>query len=256
MPELPEIKIMIDNISKKFKNVILNNIIINSGRYIKHNVPKGYNDIIKQLPLKIVSFNTKGKFIYIILENNVSIWITLGLKGSFTMDENKMHNNILFITNKGNFYLNDPLNFGTMKISFSENELKNKLSTIGIDLLQERNFQKFKNKLKEYSNKKIGTVLVNQKIIGGIGNYLRSEILYDSKISPYCLINNFSNKEFKKLYNSCIKILNKSYKTQLKEGLGMYRYNVYKMKETLKGEKIKSDVLNKRKIWYVDEYKK
>jgi formamidopyrimidine-DNA glycosylase len=48
--------------------------------------------------------------------------------------------------------------------------------------------------------KEIGIVLMDQIVISGIGNYLRSEILYLSKINPFRKVKLLSKLDIKKIY--------------------------------------------------------
>lgn len=43
---------------------------------------------------------------------------------------------------------------------------------------------------------------MNQKVISGIGNYLRADTLYHSKISPFRKVKNLTDKELEDIYNS------------------------------------------------------
>ena len=115
------------------------------------------------------------------------------------------HLNVEFITKKGSLYFYDILSFGTIKIIKSDVELNKKLKKIGDDIMDEdTTFEIFKNQIIKSNNldKAIGIVLVDQKIISGIGNYLRSDILYISKINPFRKVKNLNNKEIKKIYNN------------------------------------------------------
>jgi formamidopyrimidine-DNA glycosylase len=88
MPEGPEILFMIDSL-QKFKNNNLNSIKIIGGRYKRHNLPTNFKLFNKNLPSKINHIKCKGKFIYIILENEWCIWITLGMTGQFVFNQFK-----------------------------------------------------------------------------------------------------------------------------------------------------------------------
>lgn len=50
-------------------------------------------------------------------------------------------------------------------------------------------------RLDQHSAKEIGEVLLDQKVIAGVGNILRSEILFRSRIHPKRRIDFFSKKE-------------------------------------------------------------
>jgi formamidopyrimidine-DNA glycosylase len=43
---------------------------------------------------------------------------------------------------------------------------------------------------------------MNQKVISGIGNYLRSDILWLSRIDPFRLVKDLTEKEIKRIYQN------------------------------------------------------
>jgi len=255
MPEGPEILFMIDSL-QKFKNSNLNNIKIIGGRYIKHNLPNYFKLFNNNLPSKINHIKCKGKFIYIILENNWSIWITLGMTGHFVFDKYK-HTHYIFNTSKGKFYIDDMRNFGTLKFYKINNKLsllKTKLNTLGIDPLKEKiTFKEFKQVLKKFNpNILIAELLLNQSFFCGIGNYLRSEILYEAKINPKLKLNKLDNNELKRLYKYIYKIPLDSYNHQkIYLILHSYPFKIYKKKITAKGEKVKKYKIDNRSIFTI-----
>lgn len=256
-PEGPEVKIITDCIEKKYKCATLYNVVINSGRYAKHKKPDGYAEFLKTLPAKIISFNTKGKFIWLELEDEKYIWITLGLTGILRIQPDK-HSHITFETSKGDFYMDDMRNFGTIKFSFSKSDLDKKLKTLGFNPLDKPIDDKIcvQRLRKVNQNKMIALVLNDQKTFSGIGNYLRAEILYHAKISPYKKIKDLSDKNLKDICNSINYIINKSYQIQLKNGLHSYHFEVYQKDVTKKNEKIVGEDLEGRTIWWVPTVQK
>ena len=185
--------------------------------------------------MKVLDVKTKGKLIYMIFDKELFLLNTLGLNGGWCFLSNRKkyyeysqnlkdysefisedqiqsyinnslnHLNVEFITKKGSLYFYDILSFGTIKILNSYLELNKKLKKIGNDIMDEdTTFEIFKNQIIKLNNldKAIGIVLVDQKIISGIGNYLRSDILYISKINPFRKVKNLNNKEIKKIYNN------------------------------------------------------
>ena len=271
MPEGPEIKKVVDNLENIFGNfnIKLNNVLLNAGRYTK-NKPKNYNEFIKELPLKINSVNCKGKFIWFEFENNWSAWITFGMTGRFTLDENLNHNNVSFVFNKFNLYFNDIRNFGTIMFYNNPIELDKKLKSLGPDILNNKQFSLdvFKNLLlkKTYQNKEIGVLLMEQKFISGIGNYLRAEILYDAKINPFRIISSLNQNDITNLYNSIIKISKQSYDKQVKTYVSDhnelnkytsgYKFLVYQRTEDKFGNPVKNEKLGTRTMWWVPNIQK
>jgi formamidopyrimidine-DNA glycosylase len=115
------------------------------------------------------------------------------------------HLNVEFKTDKGSLYYYDTLSFGTLKVIKTIEELHEKLEKIGPDIMDSNTtFEVFKEKINKIKNlkKEIGIVLMDQKIISGIGNYLRADILYLSKINPFRKVKNLTNLELKKIFNN------------------------------------------------------
>jgi len=115
-------------------------------------------------------------------------------------------------------YFYDSLSFGTLKVVDNVLELEKKLNEIGPDIMDEKTtFDIFLERVTKKNNleKCIGNVLVNQRIISGIGNYLRSDILWLSKISPFRKVKDLNNNEFKIIYKSCKKLTWGSYNLKI-----------------------------------------
>lgn len=147
------------------------------------------------------------------------------------------HLNVEFITDYKNisFYFYDQLSFGTLKAVESDGSvgihgmgsgssvLDKKLKELGPDLLDESTtIELFKEQIRKKINdtKPIGNVFVNQKIISGVGNYLRADALWMSKISPFRKVKDVKDTELELLYKSLIGLIwgDYDYKTGVKKG--------------------------------------
>ena len=229
MPEVIEVKKYSDYLRKKVRGVELKDVKILNGRYKKKPF-ESYQKLRKILPLKVLNVESKGKLTYFTFDNNIWMLCTLGLSGGwFYKKDNKMyhplserymlnkdktdnylknamnHLNVEFNFGDTYVYFYDMLSFGTIKIIDNINELNKKLSSLGPDMMdQHMKFDTFREKIKQKSNmeKYIGNVLMNQKIISGIGNYLRADTLWMSKISPFRKVKNLTDNELKKIYDS------------------------------------------------------
>jgi endonuclease VIII len=103
---------------------------------------------------------------------------------------------------------------------------------------------------------KIGQFLIEQKYFSGVGNYVRSEVLYEAKISPFRHIKDLTQLEKKDIFKHLNKVLHKAYQLLLKKQQH-YPLKVYRQKITPKGEKVISERLEKnRNIYYVPEVQK
>lgn len=236
MPEATEIRSFTDFIKKYVNNQNLLDIKILDGRYKHKGAFKFYRKLVNKLPLKVTDVDCKGKFMYITLENEYYIGLTMGLSGGIMLatksttdekiinykhglnkkffDKKKVkkymetalkHLNVEFVFPNNSIMFHDQLSYGTIKVFQNKQELNDKLNSIGPDIMKvETTFDIFKERIKLNKNqdKHIGNVLMDQKKISGIGNFLRSEILYLSRISPFRKVKDIDDNELRKIYKN------------------------------------------------------
>ncbi len=232
MPEGPEVTIIAQYLDSTIKNMELIEINIISGRYTHENL-SGLSDLKLQLeqhiPLKIMSVNSKGKFLWFVLKfsitgKNVFIMNTFGLTGEWSFkqsSQNRISMKLRDNTGVQNYvYYNDSRNFGTIQITCDVKILDKKINKLAPDILKtQMSDDDLVLMIKKYAdlNKKknlnIVDVLMNSQsaIVSGIGNYLIAEILYDANVSPFRCIPDLSLSEIKKIAHSMRKISKISY---------------------------------------------
>lgn len=192
------------------------------------------------------------------------------------------HLNVEFITDYKNisFYFYDQLSFGTLKAVESDGSydsdasssvLDKKLKELGPDLLDESTtIELFKEQIRKKINdtKPIGNVIVNQKIISGVGNYLRADALWMAKISPFRKVKDVKDTELEVLYKSLIGLIwgDYDYKTGVKKGYinktlklpNDYQrdFFIYRQEKDTNGNTVKKEELyegsQKRFIYWVE----
>jgi endonuclease-8 len=296
MPEIVEVKKYCDFIEKNVKNKKVKTIKILKGRYKKHGSFDGYKEIVKELPLKLLEAKSKGKFIYFIFENNFVLYCTLGLSGGWTFkkkdsdkykfpeimeflnvkdideyrDTSLDHLNIEFVFEKGSLFFFDTLSYGTISVSDDPDKLQKKLKDLGPDIMDvDTSFKIFEEQLNKQEKKKIGLVLVNQKLISGVGNYLRADILWVAKISPHRKVHDLTKLELKKIYQAARDLTWIDYDKKKGKKLDIISKNakhphdykreffVYYEDEDIYGNKVKKEELyegsQKRIIYWVPE---
>lgn len=248
MPEGVEVTLLVERLNIELENCILTKVQVLGGRYSRHGNPKGFLGFNKSLPLRIIEIGNKGKFIYFILENEWVIWLTLGMSGFVHQGEKIKHDNIEFLTPCFNFYFNDMRNFGTIEFHQGLDLLEKKLKTLGFDPLREKiTFSEFKKVLRPKN--KIAEFLVNQKYVAGIGNYLRADILYQSKIHPLSLVENIPENKLQDLLKNIYDVMKKSYQ---KQKTGKYKFLIYQQKHDKNGNPVEHlKDKNGRTIWFV-----
>lgn len=278
MPEIVEVKKFADMIWEKVGNKSINKINFIDGRYKKHGAFKKFDTLV--FPIVVTSVGTRGKLMYIGLNCGSYLVVTLGLSGGFIfIPTNTKHNydnlNVEFETDGGKLYMYDQLSFGTITLYTDKTSLDKKLGTLGPDLLDETmTYALFKSRIhmKKNITKKIGLVLVDQKVISGVGNYLRADILWLSKISPMRLVNNLTETELQAIYTNAVGLIwgdyNKRYAIDKKiikpdvllpEMYGRL-YFIYSQKDDVDGKVVTKEELYEgaqvRYIYWVKEVQK
>jgi len=114
---------------------------------------------------------------------------------------------LMFSLNNGEMLaLSDLRKFAKVELLTKE-ELKKELASLGLEPLGKSfTFEKFKEVLKNKKGK-IKQVLMDQKIIAGIGNIYSDEILFRAGVSPLKSITELSETRLKKIYSAILKIL-------------------------------------------------
>ena len=198
MPEGPEVKIMTE-----FIGHLANSKALISVTVIKDSFLKRTEDLDKiKLPQNIIAVESKGKFTYLLLEDKTAIGITYGMTGNITLKEHK-HNAVQFICSDGTvFYYNSIRHFGTV-VFMTNKELTEKLDSLGNDILNLPilSEQELVSRWRTKNNKNICSLLIqNQELVCGIGNYLKSEILYNCKVYPLADVKELSDNVLYELY--------------------------------------------------------
>lgn len=201
MPEVCEVLITAIYLAMVLKGYRLESIKINSGKY-KRELPEGFANFSKRLPLKLIDVSSKGKFMWMEFEDNNFMMNGFGLVGEWGFEKKEYsHIELVFTkgTSKKTLYFSDARNFGN--ITFGDrNQLEEKKRKLAPDLLQtpftDKMFEEWfdnYNKTDARGNQMIVKVLMDQGAIGsGIGNYLVAESLYEAKISPKRQLNSFT----------------------------------------------------------------
>ena len=206
MPEGPEVRRYGLDLAEFVSGKTLKGVNILSGRYTKNPVP-GLEDAITTLPVKITGVGVHGKFLYWILKNDYYVWNTLGMTGHWSPTIRK-HSRVEFCFDDGSVvYFNDQRNFGTIKVVRGRHYLLKKLKTLGPDMLaSDVDDNLFFDALRKKLKWPITKALMNQSVIAGVGNYVKADSLWLSRISPHRTVESLSDKELSLLSISLLRM--------------------------------------------------
>jgi DNA-formamidopyrimidine glycosylase len=237
MPEGPEVKIMVSNLAMLALNKTLKEISVINEDFLK----KTKNLDCVPIGQKIVNIESKGKFGYMILKDKSSIGMTFGMTGNIRIEPTEQylayrnetretymkHCKVKFVVedDKGisnTFYFNCTRNFAWMWYLTSA-ELSKKLSTIGPSILSPMALDRelLLTRWKKFSHKSICVALMEQKLISGIGNYIKAEIMYRTGTYPLALVRDLSDDNLWNLYMTARNIANDAF---LDGGASLYTY--------------------------------
>jgi DNA-formamidopyrimidine glycosylase len=222
IPEAPEVRTIVDELQKIIVGRDLARVQILGGRFTK-TPPRGWEDFKNALgigPLKIEKVSCKGKFIFWEFEEDWSMWCSLAMTGQWTRSKEK-HSAIRFLHIKSGsestvmkaLYFDDMRHQGSIRFVKGKEHLEKRLSQLGVDMLQEDpGAEVFKSLIHKKPEHQITKVLMDQKRIAGVGNYIKADALYLAKISPYRTAGSLTDDELASLRESIRSVMLSSYK--------------------------------------------
>lgn len=213
MPEKPEVMCVAKNlntrlIGKKITgcNIYWDNIIATDLSEFKKNI----------IGEHINKISTRGKFIVLTLDH-YSLLIHLRMEGKFVFrnvgEELGKHEHVeLILDNSISFRYHDVRKFGKMYlIPIKDTYNVKPLSDLGPDFYDSISPDYLYEKIHKLKLP-IKSILLNQRIICGIGNIYADEILFSSNILPTRSGNSISRSECEKIITNTKVILKEAYK--------------------------------------------
>jgi formamidopyrimidine-DNA glycosylase len=206
MPESAEVRLTTEFLDKELRGKMVTDWVFCSGKHTEE-FPKGYEEFLSKLPLRIERVCCKGKFIYFQFDKDVAILHSMMMTGSWRKSYDKMCKWFVEFNGKSGrnktLWFCDPRAMGTLIFTGDPLVLQNKLDYLGPDILREEfTLPTFIALSERYSRRNITAFLMDQAVIAGVGNIIKAESLYRSRISPLRSIGSLSLEELKCLYTS------------------------------------------------------
>jgi DNA-formamidopyrimidine glycosylase len=274
LPEGPELAVSRDRLRQILtgRQVITLNVGP-SGRFLKK-APEGYDRVLKKLssgPAKVEEIHTKGKFMWWSLSfpDDMELWYmfsTYGMSGGWEVNRSRHTAFSVVASDHINLFFNDQRRFGTIKFVRGKKELERKLATLGPCVLNDEITQEtFEKKLLRKSKAPICEALMDQSCVSGIGNYLRAEILYASRLNPWKKVDELAVEEWDLLYKETLHLTLQSYRSQGatiytwknvdgQQGNTQFEFKVYGLKSDSYGRQVlREEDSSKRTIHWCPE---
>ena len=268
MPEGPECKYIATSLHEFLRGKTIRAIIIHSGRYSRHGPPKGWEECTFN-GSKINSVQVKGKLIYWVLDNGWYLMNTLGMSGQWLIkDVGEKHDHIeVQLEDDSKVWYRDVRNFGTLR--FVRYEVgKSLIDRLGYDILsdQELSREEWDQLIEKNHKKNVCVFLMDQRQLSGVGNYLKSESLYESNIDPRLCLSDIDPDILWDLYSSIRTISRKSYEShgasfhsyqgpKGEKGAHGFRFKVYGLSQDELGNTVERIVTpDKRSTYWVRKH--
>ena len=216
MPELPEVETVINGIKPRILNQVIQDCLLYTKK-LRYLVTKEFrNNIINA---RIKSVQRRAKYILINLDNLKTIIIHLGMSGRIAImsnnEDSEFKHTHLLIKLSNNLILKfiDPRRFGSLTLICTVKIDKHRFfNHLGPEpLLAKFNgiylFERCKGR-----KARIKSIIMNHRIVVGVGNIYASEALHSSSISPKLRGIEITVKQCHSLSQSIKKTLRKSIK--------------------------------------------
>ena len=215
MPELPEI----ETVKLGLEKTVLGSVIVSTKifrRDLRFPIEERFEKSI--LNKRVLGVGRRSKYILLFLNNETTLVLHLGMSGKINVKiENeiyypaKKHDHLILSFDNGFILIyNDPRRFGFVEIIEGNYNNYRRFKHIGIEPLLKQFDGKYMWARIKNSTRTLKNILMDQKMVAGLGNIYVSEALWDSKIIPTRVGQNMSLGDCKKLVRSIKEVLSKA----------------------------------------------
>lgn len=280
MPELPEVELVKRSLTSliglKIKDVVFSDTVISGHKNDRMTIVKEpIESFLNIRNSTIINIKRRSKYMYFELMNDEGILYMishLGMSGGFfivnTLDEiteanYKKHWHVQFhLSNDQILVYSDIRRFGEVRTIRDLNDFL-PFKNMAPEYTEETAKNYFVETLKSnrYDNSYIKAIIMDAKIIPGVGNIYASEALYRSGILPTRRVKNISKKRLELLFDKIVEVFELSlnaggstisdYRSTTGESGSMQtKFKVYGQKCCPKGHEIKTKTIGQRNTYY------
>ena len=222
MPELPEVETIRRDLEKKIAGTKIKGVEIlatksvhnKSAEFLKVLIGNNFKHIERRGKLLMFALNKVGKYGYLLVHLKMTgqlIYrhkkqLLAGGHSQSAMDTqvpNKFTRVVFTFGDGGQLFFNDLRRFGYLKLVSKEEKEKIVTNNFGIEPLTPDYILESFEKLFKKRQTNVKALILNQKLISGIGNIYADEACFCARILPMRKVSSLSQKEIKKLFE-CI----------------------------------------------------
>lgn len=209
MPELPEVETIRRGLESFIKNAKITKVkVLCDKSFI------GPKELVEKQTIK--NIRRKGKALLLDLENGITMMIHLRMTGqlifrgdesfagghptdSFFTELPDKQTRVIFELENGTLFFNDQRKFGFVKVLETAEVENDKFIKSLAKEPWDITFDEFKKNLMRHKSAPIKAVILDQKVIAGIGNIYADEALFYAKIHPSRATGSLFDAEIEKL---------------------------------------------------------
>lgn len=209
MPELPEVENLVLELKQALENLEISNVEIHHEDILK--TPRSW--IKRNLPgKKILRIQRRGKFIRIFLSGGFSLWFHLGMTGQLLLENSaaplKPHTHFILSLAGTNQRLTfrDPRRFGRVALTpYRDERVLKSVERLGPEP-REWEREKFASEIRSRRGR-IKNLLLNQRLISGLGNIYADESLHRAGIHPFRTGERIARQRLFRLHSAICEVL-------------------------------------------------
>jgi formamidopyrimidine-DNA glycosylase len=230
MPELPEVETTVNYLKKKVLGRKILSFWTDTPKLLKKPKLADFGKLISGK--KITNIKRFGKNILFYLEGNLVMLIHQKLSGHLlfgkweigekvkakikgplaTDPQNRFIRFVWHLDNGWQLGLSDLRKFAKIELDAQEKIEAELFKNLGPDALK-ISFKEFQERINKF-NRLIKEVLMDQKVVAGIGNIYADEILWQAKVSPFLKARELKEDVLKRIYRAMKFILKKALKAK------------------------------------------
>jgi len=220
MPELPEVATMVSDLNRAVSKRTVIDVWTDAKKLVKKPSFSEFKRII--IGRRIERVRRKGKVIIFFLQGDKILFWHPKLTGHFLLGKwkqekggwkpgvNKFIHIIFWLDNSLMLAFSDLRKFARLELwDANKADKASIVQAIGVDALEIK-FKEFEDIVKKSKKKRIKQLLMEQKLIAGIGNIYSDEILFRAKVHPLRTADSLGVKEIKKIHQAIKPILLKA----------------------------------------------
>lgn len=189
MPELPEVETIRRSVAEPLDGAIISQVAVARDRMLRRQAnPPDFERRLTGNAVRRVGRH--GKFLLVTLDNDIT-WVThLGMSGRISLVSSDAplvaHSNVVVTLDSGiDFRFVDPRTFGFVAAYTPQELEESSISQLGRDALTDLPRGRQLHGLLDGRSAPIKALLLDQRIIAGLGNIYADETLHRARIGPH-----------------------------------------------------------------------